>query len=71
MRDAILQACNALPQTGAVDDETWQALLGPDAKPSDIDLLFSDDGSDSDMMADHGGVWLLGEQRWARRPGTY
>lgn len=62
-----MQACTALPQTGMVDEDTWAALLGPSSKPSDIDNLFSDDGNDTDMLQEHGGVWLLGEQRWARK----
>ena len=66
-----MQACTALPQTGMVDDETWAALLGSHAVPSDVDTLFSDDDNDADMQREGGAVWLLGEQRWSRRAGTY
>lgn len=66
----VVQACNGLPQTGLVDDETWQTLLGPQAQPCDIDNLFSESEDDNDMLGGK-GVWLLGEQRWARAPGTY
>lgn len=65
-----LQACSGLPQTGMVDDDTWQTLLGSAARPNDIDFLFSGDDSDVDMLANH-GVWLIGEQRWARPSGSY
>ena len=55
-----------------VDEDTWLALLGPGAKPSDIDNLFSDNENDMDMLGDHqGAVWLLGEQRWSRKLGSY
>ncbi|KAK9811174.1 hypothetical protein WJX73_008388 [Symbiochloris irregularis] len=66
----VFQACNNLPQTGLVDDDTWVALLGPQAQPCDIDTLFSESEDDVDMLAGS-GVWLLGEQRWARASGTY
>lgn len=48
------------------DAATWKALLGPDAQPSDVESVKSDDHTDEDMQ---GGdrVWLLGEQRWEIR----
>ena len=65
------QACNGLPQTGLVDDDTWLVLLGPSARPQDVDFLFSEDETDTDMLSNKRGVWLLGEQRWSRPSGTY
>ena len=62
-----LQACSALPQTGMVDEDTWTALLGPTAVPSDVDTLFSENENDTDMLGNQGGVWLIGEQRWSRK----
>lgn len=66
MRPHAVQASAGLPQTGIADDDTWQALLGPHAEPSDIDTLFSDNENDQDMCGNNKGVWLLGEQRWSR-----
>ena len=65
-----LQACSHLPETGVADEATWRALLGADAHPSDIGLLLSGTEDDVDMTAESEdrGVWLVGEQRFARRP---
>lgn len=32
------QACNNLPESGVCDERTWLSLLGPDAKPSDLEV---------------------------------
>lgn len=78
-----VQACKRLPETGTTDERTWKALLGPSATPADLanikplnpkaGLEFGSDsedtGFDNDMEeAREGRVWLLGEQRWERRP---
>ncbi len=52
-----------------VISDTWQALLGPEAKPIDAKILVMNNETDEDMTADHeGAVYLVGEQRWARKP---
>ena len=61
-----VQASAELPQSGVATSDTWQALLGKDAKPSDAAKLALENETDDDMTADHGGVYLVGEQRWAR-----
>lgn len=61
-----MQATADLPQSGVATSDTWQALLGKDAKPSDAAQLVLNNETDDDMTADHGGVYLVGEQRWAR-----
>ncbi|KAK9825805.1 hypothetical protein WJX74_009254 [Apatococcus lobatus] len=64
-----MQACSHLPDTGVADEATWKALLGADAQPNDILLLYSEDENDTDMTetsADR-GVWLVGEQRFSKR----
>jgi len=54
-----------------VTSDTWQALLGPNAKPIDAKILVMNNETDEDMTADHeGAVYLVGEQRWARKPQT-
>jgi hypothetical protein len=32
------QACNGLPESGATDERTWLALLGPDATPAELQV---------------------------------
>ena len=63
------QACNGLPESGAVDVRTWHALLGPNATPADIFTVQSGKSDDEDLADDAGGtrLWLMGEQRWADR----
>jgi hypothetical protein len=34
----LLQACNGLPESGATDERTWLALLGPDATPAQLQV---------------------------------
>ncbi len=63
----ILQATANLPESGVVTSDTWQALLGPSAKPIDAKNLAMDNETDEDMTAEH-AVYLVGEQRWSRRP---
>ena len=63
-----MQATANLPESGVVTSDTWQALLGPNAKPIDAKNLASNDANDEDMTAEHDGVYLVGEQRWSRRP---
>ncbi len=54
-----------------VTSDTWQALLGPDAKPINAKILVMNNETDEDMTADHeGAVYLVGEQRWARKSQT-
>lgn len=61
------QACSGLPESGVCDEATWHALLGANAKPEDIDLVFSGDSDDEDMdQISDGRVYLLGEQRWSK-----
>eukprot|EP00892_Ulva_mutabilis_P012576 jgi/Ulvmu1/9691/UM055_0029.1 len=64
---STFQACSGLPETGVCDVATWHALMGDNAKPQDIDLVFSGDSDDEDLeqIAD-GRVYLLGEQRWSK-----
>ncbi|KAA6429578.1 MAG: hypothetical protein FRX49_00014 [Trebouxia sp. A1-2] len=63
------QATANLPESGVVTSDTWQALLGPNAKPIDAKILVMNNETDEDMTADHeGAVYLVGEQRWARKP---
>ena len=63
------QACSSLPESGVVDAATWVALLGPDATPEDGAALSAGDGTDDDMLGHQhdGAVYLVGEQRWARK----
>ena len=63
------QACSGLPESGVCDGRTWKALLGNGATPADVGKLTSGDDRDDDMLGNHhdGAVFLLGEQRWARR----
>ena len=61
------QACNGLAETGVVDDDTWQQMLGPEAEPWAVAGLKSYDENDVDLCADGKGVWLLGEQRFERK----
>jgi hypothetical protein len=35
---AAMQACNGLPESGATDERTWLALLGPDATPAHLQV---------------------------------
>ena len=65
-----LQASVGLPESGVATSDTWQALLGPDATPADAAKLASHNDIDDDMTQDHGGVYLVGEQRWARESIT-
>ncbi|EFJ50292.1 hypothetical protein VOLCADRAFT_103883 [Volvox carteri f. nagariensis] len=71
------QSCSSIPESGVCDERTWRALLGREASPADLYLVRlnkvnSDDedgGFDDDMDGiSQGRVWLLGEQRWERRP---
>ena len=62
-----MQACNNLAETGVVDDDTWQQLLGREARPQDIADLRSFDDTDMDLCGEGQGVWLLGEQRFERK----
>lgn len=63
-----MQASADLPESGVVTSDTWQALLGKDAKPTDAKKLALNDGTDDDMTANHDGmVYLIGEQRWERK----
>ena len=62
-----MQACNDLPETGVVDDDTWQRMLGRAAQPQDIAALKSYDENDLDLCGEGQGVWLLGEQRFERK----
>lgn len=61
-----VQASVGLPQSGVATGDTWQALLGKDAKPADAAKLAAQNETDDDMTAEHGGVYLVGEQRWAK-----
>ena len=63
------QACSSLPESGVADAATWVALLGPGATPEDGAALSARDGTDDDMLGPQheGAVYLVGEQRWARR----
>lgn len=63
---STFQACSGLPESGVCDALTWRALLGPDATPEGIDLVFSGDSDDEDMEETEGRVYLLGEQRWSK-----
>jgi hypothetical protein len=54
------------------DERTWRALLGPEAKPSDVYELASEETAEFTRDRSAGGyqdegVWLMGEQRWAYR----
>jgi hypothetical protein len=60
------QACAGLPETAVADEATWKMLMGPDAKPDDAALLSSGDENDEDV-SEGTGIWLIGEQRWARK----
>ena len=63
-----MQATANLPESGVCTSDTWQALLGPNATPADAKMLIMNDATDDDMTADHEGmVYLVGEQRWARK----
>jgi hypothetical protein len=65
---STFQACNSLPDTGACDMATWKVLMGADARPEDIDKVFSGDSDDEDMEEQGlGRVYLMGEHRWATR----
>jgi hypothetical protein len=61
------QACEGLPESGACDERTWVALLGPGASPADLASLRSGNSDDDDLAEGDGRVWLLGEQRWENR----
>jgi peptidoglycan hydrolase-like protein with peptidoglycan-binding domain len=71
------QACNGLPESGVCCNRTWAALAstepaaalaGTDAHPHHLDLWRSGDSDDEDLEAvADGHVYLLGEQRWARK----
>ncbi len=65
----MVQACEQLPETGVADVETWCKLLGEDAHPSVIGTLRHGDQRDDDMLGKHheGMIFLIGEQRWARK----
>ena len=74
-RQALLtfQSSVKLPQTGVCDQQTWLALLGPNATPEDIKRVKlegnDEDGAaeyDTDMTDSTGRVWLIGEQRWSK-----
>ena len=59
-----------LPETGVSDPATWDALMGAGATPADLLSLHAEDSSyDDDMTGNEhdGAVWLVGEQRWARK----
>ncbi|WIA44064.1 hypothetical protein OEZ86_010425 [Tetradesmus obliquus] len=62
------QACNGLPESGATDERTWLALLGPEATPDQLQELRGEESSYEEDLAEPeaGAVWLLGEQRWSR-----
>lgn len=63
-----MQAVNALPETGVADTATWLVLMGASATPADLLNLHSEESEFDDDMAGHDdAVWLLGEQRWARK----
>lgn len=65
-----MQAVSRLSETGVSDPATWQALMGAGAAPPDLLSLHAADSAYDDDMAGHqhdGAVWLLGEQRWARK----
>ena len=49
------------------DAATWRALLGADARPAHLADLRADDATDEDLSEIGNRVWLLGEQRWARK----
>ena len=49
------------------DANTWKALLGTDAEPAHLANLTADDATDEDLSEIGDRVWLLGEQRWARK----
>ncbi len=65
----LLQASQGLPETGVADERTWRALLGPEAQPSQVYELASEDTAEftRDRGASGGqeGMWLVGEQRWS------
>lgn len=69
---ATFQACSGLPESGVADEKTWLALLGPDATPEDGAALSAGNNTDDDMLGGHheGMIYLVGEQRWARRETT-
>ena len=62
-----LQECAGLQGTGVADAQTWKALLGADAEPAHLADLRADDATDEDLSEIGDRVWLLGEQRWARK----
>ncbi len=62
-----LQECAGLQPTGVADSHTWKALLGADAEPGHLADLRADDATDEDLSEIGDRVWLLGEQRWARK----
>ena len=61
------QECAGLQATGVTDGHTWKALLGADAEPAHLANLIADDATDEDLSEIGDRVWLLGEQRWARK----
>jgi peptidoglycan hydrolase-like protein with peptidoglycan-binding domain len=74
-RQALLtfQSSVKLPQTGVCDQQTWLALLGPNATPEDIKRVKLEGNDeygaaeyDTDMTDSTGRVWLIGEQRWSK-----
>ena len=69
---ATFQACAGLPESGVADPRTWLALLGVGATPADGAALSAGDHTDDDMLGGHhdGMIFLVGEQRWARRTTT-
>ena len=62
-----MQECSGLQATGVTDAATWKALLGADAQPAHLAYLRADDATDEDLSEIGDRVWLLGEQRWARK----
>ncbi|KAK9815597.1 hypothetical protein WJX72_006548 [[Myrmecia] bisecta] len=56
----MFQASLDLPESGVADENSWRALVGPQAQPSDIYSIESGTEMDDDMLAPHeGAVWLL------------
>ena len=62
-----MQECAGLQATGVSDSQTWKALLGANAEPEHLADLKADDATDEDLSEIGNRVWLLGEQRWARK----
>ena len=62
-----LQECAGLQATGVADARTWKALLGAEAELAHLADLKADDATDEDLSEIGDRVWLLGEQRWARK----